>query len=159
MRMYQTRRGSPVSETSALLSIEEHSAISRYGGGDDVEKTAQERGRHMKRFSLSKKIVLVLCTVTLGYVISSAVVAHVRGSSPVPDETEGGAAHGVYWRLPQRQAVNDTRVEVYNHYTKHAPIQMYPWEHVAEPFRNTSMEVVLADARPEAALGLEVQYR
>lgn len=33
------------------------------------------------------------------------------------------------------------KIRVYNTYTKDHPIQHYPWEHVAEPYRDTMLEI------------------
>lgn len=46
-------------------------------------------------------------------------------------------------------------VKVYNEYTRGHPIQLYPWEHMAEPHRPTTLKINNA---PEV-LGEDVEYR
>lgn len=36
----------------------------------------------------------------------------------------------------------DLKVRMYNAYTKDNPIELYPWEHVAEPYAPTTMEML-----------------
>lgn len=37
---------------------------------------------------------------------------------------------------------DDLKVHLYNFYTKDNPIELYPWEHVAEPYAPTTMELL-----------------
>lgn len=54
----------------------------------------------------------------------------------------------------QAEADTRIRVQVFNEYTRDAPIQLYPWEHLAEPYRLTVLE---SSGWPY--LGEHVQYR
>lgn len=48
----------------------------------------------------------------------------------------------------------DLKVRLYNSYTENNPVQLYPWEHLAEPYKPTVMEVL-----DWPASGDDVEYR
>lgn len=56
--------------------------------------------------------------------------------------------------LSSEASNKELKVRMYNSYTEYNPIELYPWEHMAEPYKPTTMELL---DWPEA--GERVEYR
>lgn len=97
---------------------------------------------------------VVVCTLglwTLGAFTASDGTkrGRVGAAKPVSFKNVGFA------RLPaDNDPADSLRVSVYNSYTRSKPIQIYPWEHLAEPVRPMTLEVAMS-----SDLGEGVQFR
>lgn len=89
---------------------------------------------------------------------SHSLSAVPQGGSPSSRQAQEGsnaaASTGMLAAIPNGDAPSELKVHLYNSYSQNNPIDLYPWQFLAEPFKPTTMELL-----DWPASGEQLEYR
>lgn len=140
------------------------------GSRDDVARAGQRQGwwntaRRGVDGVLTERRQLVILSVLGGLVFFGASSISNRTTAPRvqqvdatgSSETAGeatGFRGGASMLALSADSPNPLKVRLYNAYTMDNPIELYPWEHLAEPHKPSTMEMLDWPAASD-----ELEYR